>query len=186
VVICGDFNSKPHSSVSHVMMNKEYLITEKSNRTDRVKGVRAYRKQKGIDAFNLVDKDMKENRHLMDKVLGKFNSSYSFYNEVAYEEGRGMHEGNTEDSLLKWSKWFRSCHPDFTSYCTGMMANIDYIYYTPATMRVKSLLKLPSPETVERSNLDTSKSLPSEFFPSDHLRISTEFEVYHSGASGKL
>ena len=43
LVVCGDFNSKPNSAVIHMMLNKEYLITEQSGRADKLNGVKAYR-----------------------------------------------------------------------------------------------------------------------------------------------
>ena len=43
LVVCGDFNSKPNSAVIHMMLNKEYLITEESGRADQKTGVKAYR-----------------------------------------------------------------------------------------------------------------------------------------------
>ena len=44
VVICGDFNSKPNSSIYHLMNNKQYDLSIK-DRADPKKGIKAYRKK---------------------------------------------------------------------------------------------------------------------------------------------
>jgi hypothetical protein len=45
--MCGDFNSKPDSSVVHRIMNKEYLLTEASGRIHPVHGLKAYQNDEG-------------------------------------------------------------------------------------------------------------------------------------------
>ena len=50
--MCGDFNSKPDSSVIHNIMNKPYLLTE--SRTNSETGVKAYRTEEGQRLFKLV------------------------------------------------------------------------------------------------------------------------------------
>jgi CCR4-NOT transcription complex subunit 6 len=44
VIICGDFNSKPNSSIYHLMNNKSYDLSIK-DRSHPEKGVKAYRKK---------------------------------------------------------------------------------------------------------------------------------------------
>lgn len=65
-------------------------------------------------------------------------------------------------------------------YCHGSHSVLDYILYTPKTMRVLRLLDLPNHDEVTQE-----KDLPSTLFPSDHLRISAEFEI-SLGKNAKL
>ena len=76
---------------------------------------------------------------------------------------------------MKWAIDNEERHPAFSMFCHGFRCNLDYIFYSPKTMRVKRILEIP---TVELVSLD--KDLPSKLFPSDHLRMQTEFEVYFS------
>lgn len=43
LIICGDFNAEPQTSSIHMMLNKEYSITENSGRAHYRTGVPAYR-----------------------------------------------------------------------------------------------------------------------------------------------
>ena len=51
-------------------MDKEYLLSDKSLRRDSAKGVRAYRREKGVECFNEVAKDFNEHRDSLGRVLG--------------------------------------------------------------------------------------------------------------------
>lgn len=51
---------------------------------------------------------------------------------------------------------------------------MDYIFYTPGSMVVKKLLQMPTNE-----ELCKEVDLPSNLFPSDHVRVQTEFEVFY-------
>lgn len=61
-------------------------------------------------------------------------------------------------------------HPLYTMYSKGCFANFDYIYYTPGSMIVKKMLEMPNEELLNLEN-----DLPNKMFPSDHLRIASEF-----------
>ena len=71
MIICGDFNSESTSSFFHILNDKKYLLTEATGRTDADKGVKAYKKQEGIDIFNQVHADYEANRGAMSNVIGK-------------------------------------------------------------------------------------------------------------------
>lgn len=81
LIICGDFNSESSSSFFHILNDKKYLLTEGTGRTDPSKGVKAYKKQEGIDIFNQVHADYEANRESMSNVIGKVKSSYTFFND---------------------------------------------------------------------------------------------------------
>jgi len=92
-------------------------------------------------------------------------------------EGVGT-DPTSEQELEAWAERFLRQHPSYSSYVTGMVSYVDYIFFNPSAMRVTKLLEMPDQETVEFSKFDESKVLPLEFFPSDHIRIQTEFEVF--------
>lgn len=47
IVICGDFNAEPTTSSIHMMLNKDYQITENSGRAHYRTGIKAYRTKGG-------------------------------------------------------------------------------------------------------------------------------------------
>jgi mRNA deadenylase 3'-5' endonuclease subunit Ccr4 len=61
-------------------------------------------------------------------------------------------------------------HPDFTIYTANYKQTIDYIFYSSKSLEVLKILKLP-----EKSQLDSEGFLPSANFPSDHLKLFSEF-----------
>ena len=90
LVICGDFNADPTTSSIHMMMNKEYKITESSGRAHYRTGIKAYRtgggnnihSTEGFRIFQRVRQDYKNNLSKLQNVVGKLNSSTGFYNEM--------------------------------------------------------------------------------------------------------
>lgn len=58
VIMCGDFNSKPDSSVVHRIMNKEYLLTEATGRTHPVHGLKAYQNEEGRRILDKINQDI--------------------------------------------------------------------------------------------------------------------------------
>ena len=79
LVICGDFNSKPNSSIYYLFNDKPYDIS-KGGRSHETSGVKAYRKQEGRDIFQLVNSDIQQHRSELEPILGKIKSSYSHFN----------------------------------------------------------------------------------------------------------
>ena len=66
-------------------------------------------------------------------------------------------------------------HPDCTMLCKGCNANFDYIMHTPRSTVVKSLLEMPTWDAITME-----KDLPNTLFPSDHIRVMTELEVFYN------
>jgi len=118
----------------------------------------------------MVKKDIKDNYHLVNLLKGRLKSAYSLYNDRYYDP--------KADTDLQWSKHFPLCHPPFSIWRHYFSGWIDFIYYTPQTMRPLRLLDMPDVE----GNLiyGESHDLPSAAFPSDHFRIAAEFEVYYN------
>ena len=65
-------------------------------------------------------------------------------------------------------------HPECSFNCHGSKQYMDYIFYSPGSMIVKKLLQMPS-----NRQLCKEVDLPSSLFPSDHIRVQTEFEVFY-------
>ena len=67
----------------------------------------------------------------------------------------------------------RKSHPPHTTYLSSWKENIDYIFYNPESMVVEKLLDMP-----EKKLLDEAVGIPNRHFPSDHLRIASDFKVF--------
>jgi mRNA deadenylase 3'-5' endonuclease subunit Ccr4 len=52
LVICGDFNSTPQASTIHMMLNKDYKISDTNGRAHYRTGVKAYRSSDGKNIQN--------------------------------------------------------------------------------------------------------------------------------------
>ena len=45
---------------------------------------------------------------------------------------------------MSWGSWNKAQHPPYTNYRHYFKEVIDYIFYTPESMKVEMILKLPS------------------------------------------
>ena len=63
----------------------------------------------------------------------------------------------------------------YTNHTISYTGVLDYIWYTPATLKVLSLLDVPPLSVFEN---DLKLSLPNVFFPSDHLALLADFQVF--------
>lgn len=169
LVICGDFNSKPDSSVFHLMCNKEYDLTL-DDRSHPIDGIKAYRKAQGRQAFDQVVEDYENNVGPMSNIIGKLSSSYMLFNPA----NEPMTAQGPDLSLLEWADSMMKSHQLFTMYTDQSHLTIDYIFYNPHVMQVTHLLREPSLEEVTEG-----ASLPSMKFPSDHVRIQSKFLIFH-------
>jgi len=70
--MCGDYNSKPDSSVVHRILNKPYLLTESSGRIHPETGLKAYKDELGRSVFNQINKDIEDNKEHLKGVTGIF------------------------------------------------------------------------------------------------------------------
>ena len=93
--------------------------------------------------------------HLCEDIYNKyhFNSAYQYYSK----------------EKLIYGEFKR--HPAFTSRTKYFKKTIDYIFFSN-NLKVKKILKLPHDYEV-----DKEKYLPSKDFPSDHLKLYSEFEL---------
>jgi mRNA deadenylase 3'-5' endonuclease subunit Ccr4 len=80
---------------------------------------------------------------------------------------------NTKAKL--WQLMQETSHPQYTMYAKGADANFDYIFYSPSSMQVEEILRMPTFEEISKEN----NLLPNSSFPSDHLRLETKFSVFY-------
>jgi mRNA deadenylase 3'-5' endonuclease subunit Ccr4 len=68
-------------------------------------------------------------------------------------------------------------HPQYTNYRHYFKETLDYIFYTPKNTKVNKILDIPN----IKSNLQPGEQddMPSAIFPSDHFRVSAEFEIFY-------
>ena len=134
-------------------------------------------------------------------ITGDFNSEPNsnviklFYLNKFLEEQKNVYNYNTEEYIdihmlhylekIKKNFFFQSAyqsysktkqikgdymrHPKFTSRTKFFKKTIDYIFFSKK-FKIKKILKLPSEEDVDKEQF-----LPSEKFPSDHLKLFAEF-----------
>ena len=62
----------------------------------------------------------------------------------------------------------------YTNHTINYTGVLDYIWYTPASLKVLSLLDVPPLSVFEN---DLKLSLPNVYFPSDHLALLADFQV---------
>ena len=85
--------------------------------------------------------------------MGKFESAYSFYNDIEFDNSGKKPKLDNLEILRKWSSHYMNSHPPYTccppqdpdsqSYDIDLNQYLDYIFFTPKIMRVTKLLDLP-------------------------------------------
>jgi len=71
--------------------------------------------------------------------------------------------------------------PSFTNFTVGFIGTLDYIWYTPSSIRVLAAMSLPEADEIYA----TSEGLPSPNRPSDHVMLCVDIAVM-SGSNGGL
>lgn len=69
--------------------------------------------------------------------------------------------------------------PEFTNFTEGYQGTLDYIWYTADSLVPVAALDIPSGKSLKEYS---SKPLPNEQWPSDHLCLCTDFMLLPSGA----
>jgi len=69
--------------------------------------------------------------------------------------------------------------PEFTNYTLGYVGTLDYIWYSPDSLRVVSLLQMPDEAALFNVNgkMQQHKSIPNELWSSDHCALLCDFRV---------
>lgn len=101
----------------------------------------------------------KLNLNLFQYMHNKYNLS------SAYENYQNYFSKNSLNSKFK-------DHPEFTSCTKHFKDTIDYIFYSKLHTKLIKLLKVP-----ERTELEAEGFLPSAKYPSDHVKLYSEFRL---------
>lgn len=116
MVVCGDFNSRPNDSATHLLCNKKFLLTESCGRLREDSGWQTYNgetQNKDISLFNKIEKRVAKNSESQRQVRGQLHSTYSFYNQL---KGRRTSPSTDEASLLRWAVDNVAKHAPYTNY----------------------------------------------------------------------
>lgn len=118
-------------------------------------------------------------------VCGDFNSQRDSAVYEMFHEGSVSREhldvkdrdyGYLTETNFKHSFAFKSAYEDigelrFTNYTPSFVDVIDYIWYSPNTMRVRGLLG-----DIDEEYTDNFIGFPNDKFPSDHIPLLSKFE----------
>jgi len=86
------------------------------------------------------------------KVLrGQIRSAYSYYNAGTDVESR---------------------YPEYTNYTVKFKGTLDHLFYNADHVKLLKLLEMPSHDDVKKQ-----EAIPSNLFPSDHLRMEAKFAI---------
>jgi mRNA deadenylase 3'-5' endonuclease subunit Ccr4 len=179
VLLVGDFNSLPNSFVMRLIYFKKFLkecnlykfdgsvsennieqfieskmlvLIKESTRTKHEKHI--------FEQFyaNLTWDFDKENRKFIEIFQNFAKLSQRFNLKSSYD--RCLHSTDDEAFLTR--------HPKYTNYTENFKATIDYIFFSNKLMPIR-ILELP--------DLSREDFIPSVRYPSDHLKLYTEFEI---------
>ncbi len=167
VIIAGDFNSVPNSTVlrmvyyqdweAEMTQNKEYIGNFIYNKKEKDLIQETLDKMDKRENFEkMINYLMKLSKEIWDKY--KLRSAYDSYRNEVRSEKFG----------------FLRNHPKYTNYTNKFIDTIDYIFYSKSLINLK-ILKIPDVEK-DRSDKKENLFLPNDKYPSDHLKLVANFE----------
>ena len=167
VIIAGDFNSVPNSTVlkmvyyqdweAEMTQNKEYIGNFIHNKKEKDLIQETLDKMDKRENFEkMINYLMKLSKEIWDKY--KLRSAYDSYRNEVRSEKFG----------------FLRNHPKYTNYTNKFIDTIDYIFYSKSLINLK-ILKIPDVEK-DRSDKKENLFLPNDKYPSDHLKLLANFE----------
>ena len=187
VLIVGDFNSIPNSVVIRLLYYKNFkeelnlynpecdcafkiLEGLKENSELVNKSVRRRKAERYVlEQFTKkVFKEEPNQRrfHKVLKNLEQINQNYDFQSSYSdYIKSDDIPEDK------RFFLRFIDNHPPYTNYTCFFKNTIDYIFYSKALLPLK-IYKIPDLNEVTKE-----KYLPSSKYPSDHLKLYTEFTI---------
>jgi CCR4-NOT transcription complex subunit 6 len=150
LILCGDFNSEPHSAVY------EYLVSG------------------CIEGDHYPELDNLDNNSNNNHHHGSYNGGNSNYN--------GGGNSNNSNNVRVLPSNLRSIvhdvdlasvmntvigsEPNFTNFTAKFKGTLDYIFYTPARLRVMAASSMPEEHDIRALS---GEGLPSTCYPSDHM-----------------
>ena len=167
VIIAGDFNSVPNSTVlrmiyyqdweAEMTQNKEYIGNFIHNKKEKDLIQETLDKMDKRENFEkMINYLMKLSKEIWDKY--KLRSAYDSYRNEVRSEKFG----------------FLRNHPKYTNYTNKFIDTIDYTFYSKSLINLK-ILKIPDVEK-DRSDKKENLFLPNDKYPSDHLKLVANFE----------
>ena len=167
VIIAGDFNSVPNSTVlrmiyyqdweAEMTQNKEYIGNFIHNKKEKDLIQETLDKMDKRENFEkMINYLMKLSKEIWDKY--KLRSAYDSYRNEVRSEKFG----------------FLRNHPKYTNYTNKFIDTIDYIFYSKSLINLK-ILNIPDVEK-DRSDKKENLFLPNDKYPSDHLKLVANFE----------
>ena len=175
VIMCGDFNSLPVSSVvsafhgedieskeSSWTIPKELKKEGASQVKDFARGAnKAAAALTGADKVAFYKKGNKLQKQEDFEPIGKrLQSAYAFYKKAPKLKPSEMH--------LKLNHTM----PPFTNYTLKFQGTLDHIFFAEAKLKLLELLTIP-----EESQLRKYGAIPSLEYPSDHFRLEAKFLI---------
>ena len=148
--ICGDLNASPYSNVLRYIYGEEPDVDETSNKT--IKG------------------DFAKNKKYIELIYNNEQYKNHYLLRSAYDVYKAVLDGGNSDTTTCKRDNYNINHPDFTCYTNEVMANYDYIIYSPKHYELIELLKMPVDDGLIRKD-----RLPNKNYASDHLKVYAKF-----------
>ena len=166
VIIAGDFNSVPNSTVLRMVYYQDWEAEMTQNK-----------EYIGNFIYNKKEKDLiKETLDKMDK-RENFEKMINYLMKLSKEIWDGYKLRSAYDSYrneVRSEKFgFLRNHPKYTNYTNKFIDTIDYIFYSKSLINLK-ILKIPDVEK-DRSDKKENLFLPNDKYPSDHLKLVANF-----------
>lgn len=194
-IISGDFNSVPDSILIRLLnirhfIDELYHYSKYENQTDFfsqiIKDIKidkhenlrihCYPTQINDEFLFKVVKEilrLKDHKHNFKNIFHNFVQLCQFYDfKSAYGEYKIINKGSifSRDFTDVKNKYnYYDFHPEYTNYTENFKNTIDYILFSK-NLRLVKILKLP-----DKNELCKEHYLPSSIFPSDHIKLYSEF-----------
>ena len=167
VIIAGDFNSVPNSTVLRMVYYQDWEAEMTQNK-EYIGNFIYNKKEKDLIQETLDKMDKRENFEKMINYLMKLSKEIwdGYKLRSAYDSYR--------NEVRSEKFGFLRNHPKYTNYTNKFIDTIDYIFYSKSLINLK-ILKIPDVEK-DRSDKKENLFLPNDKYPSDHLKLVANFE----------
>jgi len=164
LIICGDFNSEPTSAVYELM---KYGQIE-SNYPELDVGLSDFGGGGGGGGSD-YGSAVADN---------PYSSSYSGISDRGSKHGKCRVLPDLENithslELASVMETAFGSEPEFTNYTINYKGTLDYMFYTPGTIKVLAVTELPDEYALSEINI----GLPNVFYPSDHVMLCADVSL---------
>jgi mRNA deadenylase 3'-5' endonuclease subunit Ccr4 len=192
-IIAGDFNSVPNSILVRLLHIRHFidelyhyskqennsnfysqLINDIEIHKDEHLRLNCYPTENNDEFLYKVVKEilrLKDHKHKFKNIFHNFvqlSHAYDFksaYGEYKLYNKSSFFGKNGGEKKLDYYEY----HPDYTNYTENFKNTLDYILFSK-NLRLVKILKLP-----DKHELCKEHFLPSSLFPSDHIKLFSEF-----------